>query len=317
MIHDALLNIASVSVGYGAVPLFENLELKLDGGEFVCFMGPNGIGKSTLIRTITGLQNPLAGQITIAGKSSSASTVAVVLTDRITPHNMTVQELITLGRYPYLSWNIRLSQEDQKIIDRAIQQVNIGDLRTRKVHELSDGQLQLVMIARALAQNTPVIILDEPTAHLDLNNRLEIMKLLRKIAHQNNKGILASTHDLDLALQTADRIWLTGQHRNIVTGIPEDLVLNNAFDSIFQLKGFDLKTGRVMHEGVRGKSLNLVGEGYSFRWTKNALERNGFTIDSNNSNTVFIQSTENRFRWIIDQHEFESLALLLDHLKSH
>jgi iron complex transport system ATP-binding protein len=167
------------------------------------------------------------------------------------------------------------------------------------------------MIARALAQDTPLIILDEPTAHLDLNNRLEIMKLLRNIAHQNDKGILVSTHDLDLALQTADTVWLSGDQRNIISGIPEDLVLNNTFDLIFKFKGFDLKTGKVKHEAGKNRYVQVVGEGYSLLWTKNALERNGFVIQAGASLTVTIQTDSKTISWAINQQRFESLESLL------
>ncbi|MBA4057393.1 MAG: ABC transporter ATP-binding protein, partial [Marivirga sp.] len=141
--------------------------------------------------------------------------------------------------------------------------------------------LQMVMIARAIAQDTPVILLDEPTAHLDLNNRVEIMKLLKNLARKTNKAILVATHELDLALQMSDVIWLTGKEKNILSGIPEDLVLNGTFDDVFQFKGFDLKTGKVQHEPHLGKTVQLIGEGYAYLWTKNALERKGFEVTLN------------------------------------
>lgn len=267
--------------GGATVRLFENLNLSLTGGQMICFMGPNGAGKSSLLRTLAGLQKPLQGSITLhqpAGFENAATQIAVVLTDRVHALNLTVEEIVAFGRYPYLGWNIRLTEADRKKIREAIEQVHLEPLLNKRLFELSDGQLQMVMIARALAQDTPVILLDEPTAHLDLNNRVEIMNLLLRLSRHTGKAILLATHELDLALQTADLIWLTGKHQNILTGLPEDLVLNGLFDEIFELKGFDLKTGRVKHQPFRRMTVQLLGEGPEYLWTKNALERTGFGI---------------------------------------
>lgn len=283
------LAFSDLTIGYqtGHTPryLFENLNLHLTPGEMVCFMGPNGIGKSTLLRTLAGLHPPLSGSLPTA----SPATTAIVLTEKIQSPNLTVKELITYGRYPYLDWHVSLRNADDEIIERCIRQVNVGHLAHRRLSELSDGQLQMAMIGRALAQTTPVLLLDEPTAHLDLNNRVEIMNLLRQLARTENKAIVVATHELDLALQTADRIWLAHE-KGILQGIPEDLVLNGAFDTIFQFKGFDLKTGKVKHEPFRKKMIRLEGEGYTFLWTKNALEREGFEINSHAEELVWIES---------------------------
>lgn len=313
------LHTKNLSIGYTATRdqiLFSNLNLTLDKGQLVCFMGPNGIGKSTLIRTLAGSQKPIAGEIAGTGNRN----VAVVLTERVTAGLMTARELVAFGRYPYLGWSVKITEEDQARIDEAVQQVRVGDLLDKPIYELSDGQMQMIMIARALAQDTPVLLLDEPTAHLDLNNRVEIMNLLRKLAKENNKAILVSTHELDLALQTADVVWLATAQKNIQVGIPEDLVLNGTFDEVFQFKGFDLKTGRVKQLPFRKTGICLNGEGPSYLWTKNALERNGFHIDphaelvvsiSDHSNpptfSVYINTRENTCQSIE-----ELLHLLID-----
>jgi iron complex transport system ATP-binding protein len=217
---------------------------------------------------------------------------------------MTVEEVVTYGRYPYLDWNIRLSQSDLDIIDQAIAQVHIRHLTSHKLNQLSDGQLQMVMIARALAQDTPIILLDEPTAHLDLNNRVEIMRLLKQLAQTTNKAILVATHELDLALQMADWIWLTGRDKNMLTGMPEDLVLNGAFDAIFEFKGFDLKTGKVQHQAHKGISVRLQGEGPEYLWTKNALERNGFLVtDDNTSVSISMVFEGGAVHWQVKQRD--------------
>jgi iron complex transport system ATP-binding protein len=284
-----LLSTKDLSVGYTpGNSLFEKLNLSLSTGELVCFMGPNGVGKSTLIRTLSGLQDPLAGIIS----DRSEKQIAVVLTDRISASHMTARELINYGRYPYLNWNISLSDKDQEIINRSISTVHIHSLLDKKLYELSDGQMQMVMIARALAQETPVLLLDEPTAHLDLNNRVEIMNLLRRLARIDGKAILVATHELDLALQTADLIWLSMLDKSIKTGVPEDLVLDESLDKVFQLKGFDLKTGKVQHEAHREISVALFGDGYKYLWVRNALERMGFNISNPGRFQVNIDESE-------------------------
>jgi len=287
--------------------LFENLEVSLKTGELVCFMGSNGIGKSTLIRTLAGLQPP------INQKSSWTDPIriSVVLTDKVSAINMTVEELVTYGRYPYLDWNIKLTKADALIIEKSIEFTRIQHLVSKKLFELSDGQLQMVMIARALAQDTPVILLDEPTAHLDLNNRVEIMNLLRKLCRTEGKAILVATHELDLALQTADVVWLAGRDKKILTGIPEDLVLNGSFDSVFQFKGFDLKTGKVSHETFRNISLNLIGEGHQYLWTKNALERCGYEVSQKSDYTIRIIEKGNQIHWNMQEQSFSSIHELL------
>ncbi len=321
-----------LTVGYpdrngGNNILLENLNLKVRAGELVCFMGQNGIGKSTLIRTLAGLQHPLSGAIRFNNydsktlKSSANALphhLAVVLTDRITAVNMTVRDIVSFGRYPYLDWSAKLSIEDIEIINNTLKETRIAHLKDKKLHELSDGQIQMVMIARAVIQDTPIILLDEPTAHLDLNNRLEIMNLLRRLAHNSNKAILVSTHELDLALQTADFIWLAGQDKKIITGIPEDLVLDGSFDFIFQFKGFDLKTGKVQHEPYRGLDIKIEGSGHEFLWTKNAFERKGFSITLEAcQHTVAVRQTQGNLEWVLDnKNNFRSLQQLFSSLES-
>jgi len=326
---QSVIQTQDLSVGYAhgrkENVLFENLSLGLKPGELTCFMGPNGVGKSTLIRTFLGLQKPLAGSFHIQHSPApgqktgvQARQVAAVLSDRISAVNMNAYELVSFGRYPYLGWDARLTPEDHAIVQRWMDYVHIQHLATRRIYEVSDGQLQMIMIARALAQETPIILLDEPTAHLDLNNRVEIMNLLRDLAHTMGKAILVATHELDLALQTADAIWLAGHQKQVLTGIPEDLVLNGAFDQIFRLKGFDLRTGKLQHVAYRATSVRLEGNGHAYLWTKNALERIGFSIAAaGESSRVHIEETQTHFRWVLDdQYSFENISELITHLIS-
>lgn len=304
-----------LSIGYeqGNIQhlLLEDLNLELRSGELVCFMGPNGVGKSTLIRTLAGLQKPISGEVTAMEPHS----IGLVLTDKLSASNMTVFDLVSYGRYPFLGWSLSLQPKDKELIEQAIEQVHIQHLIQKKIFELSDGQLQMALIAKALAQDTPIMLLDEPTAHLDLNNRVEIMNLLRKISRTQQKAILIATHELDLALQTSDTIWLATADKKIKSGIPEDLVLDGSFDEVFQFKGFDLKTGKVHHEPFRNLSVQLEGDGYEFLWTKNALERSGFNVSAESKSIVKINHTSTGTQWILsigsEVKTFDSIQSLL------
>jgi iron complex transport system ATP-binding protein len=323
-----LLKTISLTIGYGDHILFNDLNLSLPEGKLVCFMGPNGIGKSTLLRCISGIQKPIAGSVEISSgriEEADPMQIAIVLTDRIAASNIKVRELITFGRYPYLDWRVRLSVNDVAKIDNAIGYLQLQSLADKNIQELSDGQIQMVMIARALAQDTPIMLLDEPTAHLDLNNRVEIMKTLKTIARKMNKAILISTHELDLALQTADYIWLAGKDKNMLTGIPEDLVLDGSFDEVFRFKGYDLKTGKLHHEIDQQTIIALKGSGHHFLWTKNALERIGFEVIPEDlsgklKGTVLIeiQTEESKPRWIITknnrQYKCDTIAGLIEYI---
>jgi iron complex transport system ATP-binding protein len=312
--HTPLLSTHQLSVGYGTKALLTNINIELKVGELVCFMGPNGIGKSTLIKTLMGLQKPLAGEIKLASDEKMERQISVVLTDRIQHPHLTVEELITLGRYPYLSWSLSLGDDDQKKISDAVSHARVQHLVKRKISELSDGQMQMVMIARALAQDTPILLLDEPTAHLDLNNRVEIMNLLKRLTRETNRGILLATHELDLALQTADHVWITRLDKTLKTGIPEDLVLDGSFDEVFQFKGFDLKTGKIEHPVTKSKSVHLTGTGYEYLWTKNALERNGFDVIDGGELTIQTISENGKTYWLFTDLRLNSISALIDAL---
>lgn len=304
-----------LSIGYRSnkkdTLLFDHLTLSLKRNSLTCFMGPNGVGKSTLLRTLAGLQKPLKGKSTPLTEKD----VALVLTDKIIAANMRVMDLVSYGRYPHINWNLSLTEEDQKIISNSINEANITHLAERNINELSDGQLQMVLIARALAQQTPILFLDEPTAHLDLNNRMEIMSLLRRLAHDQNKSILVATHELDLALQMADEIWLAMPDKKIKSGIPEDLVLDGSFDEVFQFKGFDLKTGKVQHTPYRNIKINLKGEGPEYLWTKNALEREGFSIMQEGVEVELLKGNTS-CQWKMNTSVFSTLSDLLTSLKN-
>ena len=226
-----LVTTENLSIGYRNYVVQSNLNLVVDKGNLICMLGTNGCGKSTLLRTLAGLQPSLGGKVFLQGQSladlsaqQKAKLFALVLTDPVETKNMTVYDVIALGRYPYSSWLGNLSEEDKHFILRALLQVKLQHKTFSRISELSDGERQRVMIARALAQDTPLILLDEPTAHLDLPNRVDTMLLLRRLAHETGKAVVLSSHELDLALQTADRLWLMSPQKGMYCGLPEDLV---------------------------------------------------------------------------------------------
>ena len=251
------VEIRDLSIGYklknGSAPLVMNLCATLFGGEMTCLMGANGVGKSTLLRTLSGFQQKLSGKIDILGKELDAysdkelaRTVGVVLTERPSAGDLSVFDLISLGRSPYTGFWGRLSLADKAIVKEVIAMVKIEKLTNRMVSELSDGEWQKMMIAKTLAQETPLIYLDEPTAFLDFPSKVEIMQLLRDLTRRTGKTIFLSTHDLELALQTADTLWLMDKKNGITAGTPDELRLNGSIENFFRCKGavFDRETGR-------------------------------------------------------------------------
>jgi len=282
------IEIRDLSIGYAskkkAKVVAAHINTTIYSGELTCLLGANGIGKSTLLRTLTAFQPKLSGEILLQGKEVGeypekelAKLIGVVLTERFDIKNMTARELIGLGRSPYTGFWGTLGKEDNDIIDKAISLVKIENLSNRMVHTLSDGERQKVMIAKALAQETPIILLDEPTAFLDFPSKVEIMQLLHQLSRKTNKTIFLSTHDLELALQIADRIWLMDKENGIRTGTPEDLSLNGSLSNFFARKGiiFDQDTGLFRVENDFDKQIRLVGHGPRYTMIRKALSRNG------------------------------------------
>lgn len=223
-------------IGYGEAVIQRDLTFSLQKGEMVCMLGANGCGKSTLLRTLAGLQPALSGEYT----RSDAKHIALVLTERLSMENTTVHDVVAMGRYPYTSFLGGLSGEDEAIIAQALTQVGFADTKVGETmfNAHSDGEKQRILIAKAIAQQTPIILLDEPTAHLDLPHRILILRLLRQLAHEQGKTVLISTHELDLALALSDRILLMTPKKGIQLDTAENLKKTDAFTSAFGMDIF-------------------------------------------------------------------------------
>jgi len=257
-----ILSTSNLSIGYQSKKektiIAENLNLNLEKNKLISLVGANGIGKSTLLRTLTGIQKPLSGTITLEGKDifnyeplELAQSLGLVLTEKLPPSNLTVFELIALGRQPYTNWIGKLSNEDLEKVNQAIALTQIEHLKYKKYYEISDGQLQIVLIARALAQDTPLIILDEPTTHLDLFHKVSVFKLLKKLSKETNKCILFSTHDIDLAIQLSDEMIVMLDNK-VIQDDPCTLISKGIFDALFQDENlyFDKEKGKFTFKNL-------------------------------------------------------------------
>ena len=297
------IHIEKLSIGYpskGDVKVVaSDICAGINSGELTCLLGANGVGKSTLLRTLSAFQPKLSGEIRIQGKEIGSYTdkqlskvISVVLTEKCDIRNMTSVELIGLGRSPYTGFWGTLSKEDKEVVDHAINLVGISHLAHRMVHTLSDGERQKVMIAKALAQETPVIFLDEPTAFLDFPSKVEMMQLLHQLSRQTDKTIFLSTHDLELALQIADKIWLMDKVNGVTIGTPEDLSLDGTLSGFFARKGmvFDLETGLFRVNNEYTSRIRIVGHGQKYAMVRKALQRNGILANRNVESDVYIET---------------------------
>ena len=288
MKREETIRLAGLSIGYtgkhSVKVVAEGITDVIRSGELTCLLGENGAGKSTLLRTLSGFLPPLSGEISILGKplriykeKELATVIGVVLTEKTQLQNMTAAELVGMGRSPYTGFWGRLSAEDRLKVDEAIEMVGIGALRERMVQTLSDGERQKVMIAKALAQETPIIFLDEPTAFLDYPSKVEILHLLHRLSREMGKTIFLSTHDLELALQIADVLWLMARGRGVKTGTPEDLALDGMLDTFFRRKGvaFEKQTGLYRIEPEYRAVIRLSGDPTACEMVRKALRRNG------------------------------------------
>ena len=233
-----------LAVGYRngktAVTLLQGLNLSLEKGKLVALLGQNGAGKSTLLRALTCDERPISGTIKVNGRNLAdmsqkdrSRLIGLVSTERIQAGALTVTELVGLGRQPHTGFLGRLDDEDHEIVRQSMDDAGIIGKANEYMASLSDGERQKAMIARALAQQTPIIILDEPTAFLDVASRIETMRLLQTLAHDRGKAVLLSSHDISQSLMLADELWLITTDRQVITGSTDELVASGAMDRLF------------------------------------------------------------------------------------
>jgi iron complex transport system ATP-binding protein len=326
-----ILSIESLLIGYVSgnkrKVLLPPLTACAYKGELIAMVGQNGIGKSTLLRTVTGLQDPLGGIITIKGKQISsysrmdfARSIGYISTEPVRVSNMKVYDLVALGRYPHTSWLGKLTGEDNDIILEAIEKVGMQLFLNSYITEISDGERQRVMIARALAQDTDLLVMDEPTAFLDIRSKYEIVHLLHELSKRRGKTIIFSTHDLNIAVSEADKVWLILKD-SFREGAPEDLIIDGGFDELFinSLVRFNQTDGSFTFRNEFRGNIKLTGEGIARVWTEKALNRAGYSVSGENAiMTIEIFTTEAVNTWVLDNgqsgKEFNSLYEMVNWL---
>lgn len=318
-----------LSIGYSTRKkvsiVMEHLSLQARQGELVALIGRNGTGKSTLLRTLTGLQPALGGSVRLQGRdlhsigsSQLPRIVSFTSTEPVAMRNIRVRDVVALGRFPFTNWIGSLTVEDEEAVSEALEATGLLTLAGRSIDNISDGERQRTLIARSLAQDTSLLVMDEPTAFLDLPSRYSIVSLLRQLTRDRNKCVIYSTHDLDTAINEADRIWLmTGE--GIAEGAPEDLILTGTVARAFEspLLSFSSNTGTFSFIRTKQTGVALEGKGLAARLTERALNRCGYTKDPQASLKVTVSEGQSGTEWIvIREKQTEQYSTLYDLLSS-
>jgi iron complex transport system ATP-binding protein len=327
---EPALRTRDLAIGYRTRRLrravLEHVNLAVRAGELVCLIGPNGIGKSTLLRTLARMQPALWGSVELGGADLRSITHAelarrlgVVLTERVAIEALPVRRIVELGRYPHSGWFGRITDRDRRSVDWAIEAVGATHLAERDFSRLSDGERQRVMIARALAQEPTLLVLDEPTAFLDVPSRVELMGLLRQLTREGPLAVVVSTHDLELALRTTDVVWLVMPGGGLMTGAPEDVVLAGGLGRAFEGRQIRFQPEERSFRLLTGNRGDAVVHGSGLRASLAAavLEREGYALAAESSAcTLSVYVHESGWRVLADHAEwsgadFASLAALL------
>ncbi len=326
----SLLSAENLAIGFTpSHSIASSLSLSLQAGEIVFLLGRNGVGKTTLLRTLAGLLKPLSGKINYRGRSIDSMSVrerarqrGVLFPNSTLTSPTRVRELVALGRLPYADWKGKLAPADEKAIDEALRLSGCLDWQSRWVAELSDGEKQRVYLARTLAQGVSILLLDEPTAFIDLPQRIEVAKVLKEWTRQEGRSVILSTHDLDLAMATADRIWILERGGGWTTGIPEELAMSGTLGRVFESPDatIDRSTGRLVWCMPGSKEIAVQGEGPPFDWTMRALVRAGYRIEPSATWVVSVSSSDaDQSAWSIShgsaRQEINSIEELLDLLR--
>ncbi|MCG4581259.1 ABC transporter ATP-binding protein, partial [Clostridium cochlearium] len=266
------LSTKDLSVGYENKIIVDNVNIKLIKGETLCLLGPNGAGKTTILRTISKLLDPIKGMVYIEGQNIKdisnkeiSKKMSVVLTNKFNGGLMTVFNVVAMGRYPYTGFFGYLGKNDIEKIYEALKIVNAEDIKEAYFDELSDGQKQKVLVARALVQEPEVIVLDEPTTHLDIKHRLELIEILRKLTKEKGITVILSLHEIDMALKSCDKVILVNKGKIIAYGTPEDVVDENTIEKLYGIKeaNFNNLLGSIeLPNNNKPKAFVIGGSGY-------------------------------------------------------
>jgi iron complex transport system ATP-binding protein len=327
-----ILSLDSLKIGYVSGKnkniLLPPLSAQAYSGEMIAVIGRNGIGKSTLLRTLTGLQQPFGGEIYYEGNNIKdltrielAQKAGYISTEIVKVSNMRVYDLVALGRFPHTNWIGKIELKDQEAIANALEMTSIQSLRDKFVSELSDGERQKTMIARILAQDTGTMIMDEPTAFLDVAAKYDIFHLLRKLSGNNGKTVIFSTHDLQTAISQSDKIWLILDD-GLIEGAPEDLIIAGSFDHLFKSSTvlFNSEDGTFSFRSEPLGSIYIEGEGIKRYWTEKAINRTGFTLSKEKSFPYIITPSHSNANWQFlttdSSEEFSSIYELISYLNA-
>ncbi|MFC2086816.1 ABC transporter ATP-binding protein [Bacteroidota bacterium] len=325
-----ILQIHELDIGYHKLqPVYEHINFSCFEGEFVAIIGKNGIGKSTLLKTIMKILQPIQGNILY--QNNDINTIqrndfyklfSFVSTQPVRVNHLNVFDLVSFGRYPYLNLFAKKTVEDLAIVEESIQITGIQHVKYKNVAELSDGERQKALIARCIAQDTPVVILDEPLAHLDLPSKYEIISLLKVLSEKKGKTILVSIHDFSIAMEVADKIWFMGESGSF-EGAPEDMLLEKRFDKFLSSSSLSLRGNTVSmnYAPRKEREIRVEGEGIYYDLSRKFLEKNHFLIVRGRKNVPELKIRENKepITWILkikeQKFEFNSIYDLHLHLK--
>jgi iron complex transport system ATP-binding protein len=326
---DNILVTEALSVGYtnhGRVSaVMKNLDLTARNGELVALIGRNGSGKSTLLRTLVSLQPPLEGHVIVRGRriaSIDTSELPVLVsftsTEPFPGHNIKVREVVALGRFPHTNWMGSLADKDVKSVTEALEVTGMTSLADRNIDNISDGERQRTLIARSLAQDTDLLVMDEPTAYLDLPSRFGIVSLLRRLTREKGKCVIYSTHDLDTAINEADRIWLMSGDE-IEQGAPEDLVLTGSLAKAFEspFLSFSQADGTFSFLRAAAGEIALEASGINRKLTEKALKRCGYRINPDARHKIVVRTSGTETRWHITGEGKESFYTTIYDLVNH
>lgn len=331
ILNEKILSFESLLIGYKAGQnrniLLPPLNASAFQGELIAVVGQNGIGKSTLLRTLAGIQKTIGGLILLKGKRleeykgyNLAQNIGYISTESVRVSNMKVFDLVSLGRYPHTNWMGKFDRKDRELVSDAIEKVGMTHLTARYINELSDGERQRAMIARVLAQDTDILVMDEPTAFLDIRSKYEIVHLLHDLSKNKRKTIIFSTHDLVTAISESDKIWVTLKEL-FIEGAPEDLILNGAFDKIFKGSSvnFSASDGSFTFRREMHGKVFVEAEGIEKYWMGKAANRAGYEISSNPADAELkITLGNDNKKWIVSTDsssmEFGSIYELVNWL---